>query len=136
MTTKEYLSRASYINQRIRSKAEQIAEMKTLATKVNAALCDVRVQTSRNNHRMEDIMIKVVEYQEELCKDMEELMRIKSEVKAAIDTVDSNEYRFLLEARYLQLRRWEQIAVEMELSIDQVYHIHRNALNCVSIPAV
>ncbi len=133
MTTKEYLSRAFHINMRIRSKAEQIAEMKALATRVNAALSDVKVQTSKNDHRFEDIVIKITEYQDELCKDMEELVQIKKETKRAIDSVKNDEYRLVLEMRYLLYRRWEEIAVALDYSIDNVYYIHRSALNMVSI---
>ena len=135
MTTKEYLSRAYYLDIRIRSKAMQIAELETLATKVNAALSPIKVQTSKDNHKMESTVIKMTEYQEELNNDMKKLIQVKRETKEIIDTVTNDEYRVLLELRYLSSMRWEEIAVEMNYSIDHVFRLHRRALKAVKLPA-
>lgn len=135
MTAKEYLSRAYYLDMRIRSKAMQIAELETLATKVNAALSPIKVQTSKDNHKMESTVIKMTEYQEELNNDMKKLIQVKRETKEIIDTVANDEYRVLLELRYLSSMRWEEIAVEMNYSIDHVFRLHRRALKAVKLPA-
>ena len=135
MTIKEYLSRAYYLDMRIRSKAMQIAELETLATKVNAALSPIKVQTSKDNHKMESTVIKMTEYQEELNNDMKKLIQVKRETKEIIDTVTNDEYRVLLELRYLSSMRWEEIAVEMNYSIDHVFRLHRRALKAVKLPA-
>ena len=135
MTTKEYLSRAYYLDMRIRSKAMQIAELETLATKVNAALSPIKVQTSKDNHKMESTVIKMTEYQEELNNYMKKLIQVKRETKEIIDTVTNDEYRVLLELRYLSSMRWEEIAVEMNYSIDHVFRLHRRALKAVKLPA-
>lgn len=133
MNTKDYLSRAFYANLRIRSKAEQIAEMKTLATKVTALLSDVRVQTTRNDHKMEDIIVKIAEYQDELCNDITELVRIKKEVKAAIDSVENEEYRLLLEMRYISNLKWEEIAFRLGYSMQHTFRLRDKALAEVDI---
>jgi DNA-directed RNA polymerase specialized sigma subunit len=135
MTPKEYLSRAYYLDMRIRSKAMQIAELETLATKVNAALSPIKVQTSKDNHKMESTVIKMTEYQEELNNDMKKLIQVKRETKEVIDSVTNDEYRVLLELRYLSSMRWEEIAVEMNYSIDHVFRLHRRALKAVKLPA-
>lgn len=135
MTVKEYLSRAYYLDMRIRSKAMQIAELETLATKVNAALSPIKVQTSKDNHKMESTVIKMTEYQEELNNDMKKLIQVKRETKEIIDTVTNDEYRVLLELRYLSSMRWEEIAVEMNYSIDHIFRLHRRALKAVKLPA-
>ena len=135
MTAKEYLSRAYYLDMRIRSKAMQIAELETLATKVSAALSPIKVQTSRDDHKMESTVIKMHEYQEELDADMKKLIQVKKETKQIIDAVDNDEFRVLLELRYLSSMRWEEIAVEMNYSIDHVFRIHRRALKAIKLPA-
>ncbi len=135
MTVKEYLSRAFYLDMSIKSKAMQIAELEALATKVNAALSPIKVQTSKDDHKMESTVIKMHEYQEELDNDMSKLIQVKKETKAAIDTVDNDEYRVLLEFRYLSSMRWEEIAVEMNYSLEHTFRMHRKALKAVKIPA-
>ena len=124
MTTKEYLSRAFYLDMRINSKAMQIAELEALVTKVSTVLNPVKVQTSIENHRMEDTIIKMHEYQEELDNDIKNLIQLKLEIKKIIDTVQEDELRIVLELRYLSSMRWEDIAVRMNYSIDHVFYLH------------
>lgn len=135
MTTKEYLSRAFYLDMRINSKAMQIAELEALVTKVSTVLNPVKVQTSIENHRMEDTIIKMHEYQEELDNDIKNLIQLKLEIKKIIDTVQEDELRIVLELRYLSSMRWEDIAVRMNYSIDHVFYLHRRALKLVKLPA-
>ena len=106
-----------------------------MATKVNAALSQIKVQTSKDNHKMENTVIKMAEYQEELNNDMKKLIQVKRETKEVIDSVTNDEYRVLLELRYLSSMLWEEIAVEMNYSIDHVFRIHRRALKAVKLPA-
>ncbi len=135
MTAKEYLSRAFYLDMRINSKAMQIAELEALVTKVSTVLNPVKVQTSIENHRMEDTIIKMHEYQEELDNDIKNLIQLKLEIKKIIDTVQEDELRIVLELRYLSSMRWEDIAVRMNYSIDHVFYLHRRALKLVKLPA-
>lgn len=135
MTTKEYLSRAFYLDMRINSKAMQIAELEALVTKVSTVLNPVKVQTSIENHRMEDTIIKMHEYQEELDNDIKNLIQLKLEIKKIIDTVQEDELRIVLELRYLSSMRWEDIAARMNYSIDHVFYLHRRALKLVKLPA-
>ncbi len=113
----------------------QIAELETLSTKVNSSLSPIKVQTSKDNHKMESTVIKMTEYQEELNNDMKKLIQVKRETKEVIDSVTNDEYRVLLELRYLSSMRWEEIAVEMNYSIDHVFRLHRRALKAVKLPA-
>lgn len=126
-------SRVFHLEKRISCKVDQIAEMDALATRVSSPLSDVKIQTSVDNHKTENIIVKIVEYQEELEKDIKTLIRIKGEIKKAIDTVNNNEQRLVLEMRYLLYMKWEEIAVKLGYSIEHIYRIHRAALNAVSI---
>lgn len=40
----------------------------------------------------------------------------------------------MLEKRYLCFNTWEQIAVDMNYSIQYCFNVHRNALGKISIP--
>ena len=58
MTAKEYLGQAYRIDQRINSKMEQIASLNLLAQKATTVFSDMPGNTTRNIHRMEDVIIK------------------------------------------------------------------------------
>ena len=63
MTAKEYLSQAYRIDQRINSKIEQISSLHDLATKATQTLSDMPGSATRNAHRMEDVIIKIIDFE-------------------------------------------------------------------------
>lgn len=128
MTAKEYLGQARLLDQRIDAKIEQVASLRTLATKATSTLSDVAPSGTRNVHRMEDIIVKLVDLENEINRDIDNLVDLKREIMTAIRSIRDLEYRTVLELRYLCFKPWEQIAVEMECGIDNVYKLHQKAL--------
>jgi len=128
MTAKDFLQQAYRIDQRINSKLEQITSLRELATKATATLSDMPFSGTRNVHRMEDIIIKMVDLENEINQDVDSLVDLKHTMVSIIKRVDDPEQQTLLELRYLCFKTWEQIAVEMNYGIDNVYRLHRRAL--------
>ena len=77
---------------------------------------------------MEDIIVKLVDLENEINRDIDNLVDLKREIMTAIRSIRDLEYRTVLELRYLCFKPWEQIAVEMECGIDNVYKLHQKAL--------
>lgn len=134
MTAKEYLGQAYRIDQRINSKIEQIASLNLLACKATTVFSDMPGNTTRNIHRMEDVIIKIVDMESELNKDIDRLVDLKKEIACVIHGIANLEYQTLLELRYLCFKTWEQIAVQMGYGIDNIYKLHRSALKEVVVP--
>lgn len=131
MSAKEYLSQAHYIDQRINSKLEQVLSLRGLTTKASTTLSDMPGSPNRNIHRMEDIIVKMIDLEEEINADIESLVELKSEITAVVKKVENPEYRTLLELRYLCFKTWEQIAVDMDYDLRWVYRMHKKALDNV-----
>ena len=130
---RDFLNRAYKVDQRIDSKIEQVGSLRSLATKATSVLSDMKVQTSHDGRRMEDLVVKIVDLEREINGDIDELIDLKREIMDAIKTVDSPDMQLLLEKRYLLFLSWEQIAKDMEYSTDHVYRLHRDALKKISI---
>jgi DNA-directed RNA polymerase specialized sigma subunit len=81
-----------------------------------------------------DAVAKIVDLQDEINYDIDRLVDLKRDMVRTIKKVDNAEYQTLLELRYLCFKTWEQIAVDMNYTIDNVYRIHRKALCAVRIP--
>ena len=128
MNAKEFLNRAFYINQRIDSKVEQIAMLNALANKVTTSYSMAPASGSHNNHKMEDTIIKIVLMEEEINKDIDELLDARIEIYKAISSVGNHEYRLILEFRYLCFYSWDEIAEKMNCSHSNVYRVHGEAL--------
>lgn len=134
MTSKEYLSQAYHLDKRIDSKIEQLKALNLLATKCTSTLSDMPKSQSISNSRLEDTVVKIVDLQEEINRDIDRLVDLKRDIVRAIKKVKKPEYQILLELRYLCFKTWEEIAVKMNCSIDNVFKIRKNALKSVVIP--
>ncbi len=134
MNAKEYLKQAFYLDKRINSKLEQVESLNVLATKVSYTLSDMPKSPNRGTSRLEDTIVKIIDLQEEINRDIDRLVDLKKEIANAIFSLEDKEEQTVLEKRYLCFNSWEQIAVDMNYSIQYCFNIHRNALGKISIP--
>lgn len=132
MKIKEYLGQAYRIDNRINSKLEQISSLHDLATKATSTISDMPRAATRNIHRMEDIIVKIMDLEEEVNKDIDALVDLKMDITHLIKLVDNHEYQIILEQRYLCFKTWEQISVDMGYSIQHTFRLHDKALKEIS----
>jgi len=128
MKTKEYLSQTWRINSLINAKIEQVQSLRDLATKATSTLSDVPPSGSQNAHRMEDIITKMIDLENEINADIDVLVTLKSDIGTAIKSLDNADYKVLLELRYLCFKTWEEIAACMHYALRNIHYIHGKAL--------
>ena len=134
MTPKEYLSQAYRLDQRIRSKQEQIASLNDLATDCSATLTGMPRNPNRGGSRMADAVCKIIDLENEIAKDMEQLVELKAEIIGAIKAVECIEYQLILEKRYICDKSWPEIAVDLGYKMRHLYKLHDEALSAIKIP--
>ena len=134
MTVKEYLKQARFLNERINTKIEQVASLHDLATKATSTLSDMPGGPTRNTHRMEDIIIKILMLENEINVDIDRLVDLKNKILSVINAVDDSDSRLILEKRYMNLESWEDIAAELNTSVPNIYRLHEKALKKIVIP--
>ena len=127
MKIKEYLMQA-YIDQRINSKLEQIAALHDLATKATVTYSDMPKSPNRSGSKIEDAIIKIMDLEDEINRDIDKLVDLKTDITHLIKNLDSHEHQIILEQRYLYFKPWEQIAVDMGYSIQHTFRLHDAAL--------
>ena len=132
MTAKEYLGQARFLDMRINSKIQQIISLNELATKCTSTLSDMPKSTNRCGSRMEDAIIKIITLEEEINRDIDTLVDLKSEITRIIKAVLNVEHQTILEKRYLCFINWEQIAVDMNYSMQHIFRMHDKALKEIS----
>ena len=133
MKAKEYLSQAYRLDQRIDAKIEQVMSLRNLAAKATSTLSDAMPSGTRNIHRMEDIIMRIIDLENEINADIDRLVALKREIVSTLKSVPNLEYQILLELRYLCFKPWEQIAVEMGYGIDNVFRLHQKALKDLEV---
>ena len=133
---KKYLSQAFGLNQRIESKLGQIEDLHNLATKATVTYSDMPRNPNKGQSRLEDCVIQIMELEAEINRDMIRLVMLKKDIIRRIKAVENAELQTILELRYLSYMRWEEIAIELGYGIDNVFRLHRNALDEITIPEI
>ena len=131
MTAKEYLSQARTLDMRIKSKLQQIKSLNELATSCAIVYNDIPCNPNHSGSKTERTILRIIEVEESLKRDVDNLVALKNEIMATIYAVDDMELQALLEKRYLCSLTWEQIAIEMHYSIQHIFRMHNKALSCV-----
>ena len=65
-------------------------------------------------------------------REVDRLYDIKQEILSVILQLRDNRYRDVLMKRYVDIKTWEQIAVEMNYGWTQVHNLHGSALGAAS----
>ncbi|MEA5048070.1 MAG: DUF1492 domain-containing protein [Eubacteriales bacterium] len=128
MNTKDYLSQAYRIDQRINSKLAQVMSLRDLLGKATGTLSGAPKAATPNPHTMEDTIAKMVDLENEINEDIDTLVDLKAEIMRRIKRVENTEYQTILELRYLCFKRWEVIAVELGYDLRYLYKLHDQAL--------
>jgi len=128
MSTKDYLSQAYRIDQRINSKLAQVMSLRDLLCKATGTLSGSPKAATPNPHSMEDTIAKMVDLENEINEDIDALVDLKAEIMRRIKRVENTEYQTILELRYLCFKRWEVIAVELGYDLRYLYKLHDQAL--------
>lgn len=128
MNAKDYLSQARFLDARINAKIKQLDGLNTLATNATSVLSGMPHSPNRGSSKLETIIVKIVDLQEEINHDIDELVDLKRAIVTLIKQIPSDEQQAVLEKRYLNYQQWEQIAVDMGYSMHYLYKIHTAAL--------
>ncbi|RXM70718.1 DUF1492 domain-containing protein [Clostridium tetani] len=129
MNAKEYLSQAVWLDKRIDSKLEQLESLKSLAMKVNTDITQERVSGGPNTKSpMENVMVKVIDLEYEINRDIDNLVDLKKEIIETINKLSDLNYQLLLEMRYINGRCWDEVAISMGYDRRWILRLHGRAL--------
>ena len=131
MNAKEFLSQAFYLEQRIQSKMEQIESLRALATRVTQVFGGEPVSRGQNATGARDTVLRILEAEEELNRQIDDLVELKMKIARVIELVEDVQLRLILEKRYLSFMSWEEIAADMGFSARWLQVRHLEALEAV-----
>ena len=131
VTAKEFLSRALTLDKEIRSKKEQIDELRSMQTSIGSSLVGGIGTKGHHKDRLGDLSAAVMDLIDDYIMDVTRLLLIKSEIKKAVSLLEDPIQRLLLEERYINIKLWEKIAEDNYMSWDTVHRLHRKAISCI-----
>ncbi len=133
MKAKDYLSQAYRLDQKINCKLDQVSNLRSLAMRATASIHAERVSGKKQISSMENAIVKLIDLEQEINKDIDRLVDLKRNITKVIGKINKQEYQLLLELRYLNYKTWEEIAETMNYSWRNIHYIHSKALKDVDI---
>jgi hypothetical protein len=127
LTAKQYLSQLFKIRALIAAKEEYIAELRRRAA-VRANRMGFEPSTGSPSDRLGEYVAKIVDAQTLVARQKMALLEVEKEVIARIDALDNQTYRLLLTLRYVNCKKWEEIALAMGYSWRNTVRLHGEAL--------
>ena len=136
MTAHEYLNQVYYLNRKIKYDLASLEVLRELSCSIGYPSWGEKVEGSRNYdapfvRALEKIWEKEAKINEELAR----LNALKDEIQAVIEQVPAVDERFVLLYRYIQNLTWDEIALELHLSVSSVRRFYKSGLTHVVVPA-
>lgn len=132
MTAKEYLEYVRSLDTRLRMKEERIAQLQHDICSLQALDYAKDKITGGSPIDVSDKIARLDELIRDTNREWDELIEMREQAKTFISKLESATQQEVLTKRYIQNKRWEQIAVEMNITWRHTFRIHRAALEGVS----
>lgn len=128
MTAKEYLNQLISIEKLIQVKTTERERLMALATKVTSALSDCKVETSPDNTKVQNIIIKMAELREEIEEQASRYTSLYRKIEEEIDDIEDDRYKILLIMRYMKGASFSDIADKLGYEKRWTLVLHKRAL--------
>lgn len=126
MQAKQYLKELKRLDTCIRHK---IQEKDTLYNPLRAANTDgMKIQASHDGDSMTDLLIKIETIEAKINGKIDEYVNLKNKIIDQIHGLSNETFVDLLHRRYVEFKRLEEIAVDMNYTYQYVRELHGHAL--------
>ena len=124
---KEYLLGYQRLNQRINRLLLEQQQWRELATRVSPNLSGM--PRGGKGGGTQGAISKIVDLETEINAEIDKLVEKRKEIEGIIRAVEDNILRTLLEYRYINGKKWEEIALMMGYDYRYILKIHGKALS-------
>ena len=131
MTVKEYLQRLYKIDFAISVRMEQLERLRAIAMRVTPTLTEDKIQTLTNENRMESALIRILSFEEDVIDMIDDYIKVQAETAQLIAKLEDENYRRVLELRYVNFNSWSMIAMKLDLEESYVIKLHRSAMYAI-----
>lgn len=128
MTAKEYLEYVRSLEVRLRMKEERIAQLQHDICSLHALDYAKDKITGGSPIDVSDKIACLDELIRKTNREWDEFIKAREKADELIKQLESAKHQEVLTKRYIQNKRWEQIAVEMNITWRHTFRLHREAL--------
>ena len=128
MEIKEWLKRGYEINKKIDLLLEEQAVAKAQAMSCTSIVKDTPSSSTKGNTQ-ENKLVTYLDLDKKINNKTDELLLVKEEILAAINLLDNQKFKVLLENRHINLMTWKGISQFDELKEHNESYIQRGLYN-------
>ncbi len=128
---KEKLKGAMYAQRTLEGELDKLQELRCIAQKVTPAYSQSPGGGSGNAQKLENSVAKIIEQEKIIAECCNELCAQLAEIRALVALLPMGPMRLLMQRRYLNYQKWEQIAAELHYSWQNVHRLHSKALDYI-----
>lgn len=128
---KEKLKGAMYAQRALEGELDKLQELRCIAQKVTPAYSQSPGGGSGNAQKLENSIAKIIEQEKIVAECCNELCAQLAEVRALVALLPMGPMRLVMQRRYLNYQKWEQIAAELHYSWQNVHRLHSKALDYI-----
>lgn len=128
MDTKEYLSRLNEMDKHIKVKLKQLGELRQTVYSISVALDPDKVQTSRSQGKIDAMMARILDLENEIGEEIADYFELYSEINHKISLLESKEEQDVLVARYVIGKSKDEMENYVGMSRAKVTYVLRSAI--------
>ena len=130
MRGKEYLELVKNHKNIIRNLDDSIKDLNDMlySYSLGGSNFNTKVQTSRTNDKMGELVAKIDDKQRKLQKEVDKYIDFRTKVEKEINALEDSNYSRVLYNRYIRNMTWDNIAEDMTYSLRMVHLFHNKAL--------
>ena len=125
---KEYFAQIRKTDHLIQRLTDTVNTLRSSLTSQNYELKPDKVQTSGAKDTLGETIVKIMSLEEDINTRIDELVSMKKEAFSMISKIPDLDQQNVLVGRYIQLKKWEDLAAEFEYTTQWLFEIHGKAL--------
>lgn len=130
MTAKEYLEQVGNKEIYVRNLQKKIERLRKVLDSAGAVQYDTtKVRVTHTTDKINDLYAKMDEQQQLVDNLMIDLDEFKKKVSDEINQLDDERYKNILHQKYIEMKTWKEIAIDMSYNVRYLFRIHGAALN-------
>jgi DNA-directed RNA polymerase sigma subunit (sigma70/sigma32) len=127
MKAQDFLEQVDACESRIENKISEIQRLEALATNISPHLSEVKVDSTPNPHRVQEVWNRLIEARTELMDEVDRLIALQIEVTKTLEMLPLLEYDVLYKI-YISHYSVQQVAEMKNYTRQGIYDIKDRAL--------
>ena len=131
MTNREYMSRAYEIEKRLKARRRRLEYLRSRIEAVGPQFTVMPKGSPGVTSVMEEQAVRILDLELSIRKDEDDLAAAREDIRDAISGIGNETLSTILQMRYLDYMRWEDIMASLDYCRSYLYELHGRALKAI-----